>query len=89
MVLFHEKRGSMANFVFWYCSREKIKPVKELQRAKRQILNCKLGIRDATQQLDSLSSVGRIEESVMAPDGSIYHEHVSSHCYPHNVLEDV
>ncbi|KAK4798666.1 hypothetical protein SAY86_030992 [Trapa natans] len=57
-------------------SREKIKPVKELLRAKKQILNCKLGIRDAIQQLDSLSSVGRIEESVMAPDGSIYHEHI-------------
>ncbi|KAK4759828.1 hypothetical protein SAY87_022959 [Trapa incisa] len=56
--------------------REKIKPVKELLRAKKKILNCKLGIRDAIQQLDSLSSVGRIEESVMAPDGSVYHEHI-------------
>ncbi|KAJ6922210.1 pathogenesis-related homeodomain protein-like isoform X1 [Populus alba x Populus x berolinensis] len=57
-------------------SREKIRPEKELLRAWKQILKCKLGLRDIIQQVDSLSTVGCIEETVMAPDGSISHEHI-------------
>ncbi|XP_047334594.1 pathogenesis-related homeodomain protein [Impatiens glandulifera] len=57
-------------------SREKIKPNRELQRASKQILKCKLGIREAIRQLHLLSAVGSIEDSAIAPDGSVHHENI-------------
>ncbi|XP_047171390.1 pathogenesis-related homeodomain protein isoform X1 [Vigna umbellata] len=57
-------------------SREKIRPEKELQRARKQILKCRLGIRDAIRQLDSLGSLSCIEDSAIAPGGSGCQEHI-------------
>lgn len=57
-------------------SREKIRPEKELQRAEDQILKCKLGIREAVHQLDVLGSEGQIADTVIDPEGRVFHEHI-------------
>lgn len=57
-------------------SREKIRPERELQRAKAQILQFQLGIRDAIQQLDCLGLQGTMKEYIFDSQGQIYHEDI-------------
>ncbi|KAL7199474.1 hypothetical protein ACSBR2_021700 [Camellia fascicularis] len=52
-------------------SLEKIKPDKELQRAKSEILRCKLKIRDLFQRLGLLIAEGRFPESLFDSEGQI------------------
>ncbi|GFP88001.1 replication factor c subunit 3 [Phtheirospermum japonicum] len=66
-----------------------IRPEKELQRAKKQILMYKLSIREALHQLDVLSSEGRINDSKVASDGSVHHKHiVCAKCIIREALPD-
>lgn len=57
-------------------SLEKIRPEKELQRAKAEILRCKLRIREAFQNMDSLLSEGKLEESLFDSEGEISSEDI-------------
>ncbi|XP_073356654.1 homeobox protein HAZ1 isoform X1 [Aegilops tauschii subsp. strangulata] len=52
-------------------SLEKIRPEKELERAKVEIVRCKLRIREAFQNLDHLLTVGKLEESLFDSEGKI------------------
>jgi len=60
------------------CSLEKIRPEKELERAKEEILQCKLRIREAFRNMDSLLSKGKLEESLFDSSGEISSEDVGS-----------
>ncbi|KAK7269897.1 hypothetical protein RIF29_22692 [Crotalaria pallida] len=57
-------------------SMEKLKPEKELQRAKSEILRRKLKIRDLFQNLDSLCAEGRLPESLFDSEGEIDSEDI-------------
>lgn len=61
------------------CSLDKIRPEKELERAKAEILRCKLRIREAFQNLDSLLSKGKIDESLFDSEGEISCDDVWQH----------
>ncbi|MCH92133.1 homeobox KN domain protein [Trifolium medium] len=55
---------------------EKLKPEKEIQRAKSEILRRKLKIRDLFQNLDSLCAEGRLPESLFDSEGEIDSEDI-------------
>lgn len=57
-------------------SMEKLKPEKELQRAKSEILRRKLNIRDLFQNLDSLCGEGKLPESLFDSEGEIDSEDI-------------
>jgi hypothetical protein len=59
-------------------SLEKIRPEKELERAKAEILRCKIKIRQAFWNMDSLLSEGKLEESLFDSTGEIFSEDVCS-----------
>ena len=59
-----------------FCSLEKIKPEKELQRAKSQIFRYKLKIRDLFRQIDLLLAEGKLPETLFDSDGQIDSEDV-------------
>lgn len=55
---------------------DKLKPDKEIQRAKSEILRRKLKIRDLFQNLDSLCAEGKFPESLFDSEGEIDSEDV-------------
>lgn len=55
---------------------EKLKPEKELQRAKSEILRRKLNIRNLFRDLDSLCAEGKLPESLFDSEGEIDSEDV-------------
>ncbi|KAF7127178.1 hypothetical protein RHSIM_Rhsim11G0155600 [Rhododendron simsii] len=59
-------------------SLEKIKPEKELQRAKLEIFRCKLKIRDLFQRLDLSISKGRFPASLFDSEGQIDMLHIAN-----------
>lgn len=62
-------------------SLERIRPEKELEPAKAEILWCKLRIREAFQNLDYLLSKGKHEESLFDSEGEISSEDVCQHVF--------
>ncbi|KAG2591624.1 hypothetical protein PVAP13_5NG495200 [Panicum virgatum] len=57
-------------------SLEKIRPEKELERAKEEILQCKLRIREAFRNMDAILSEGKLEESLFDSAGEIFSEDI-------------
>lgn len=60
----------------WICSLDKLKPEKELEKAKSRILNFKLKIRALFQSLDQSLAMGKLPESLFDARGEIDSEDV-------------
>lgn len=67
------------------CSLEKIRPEKELERAKSEILRCKLRLRDTFKHLDTLISEGKFDESLFDSEGEISSEDVCDLARPNQM----
>lgn len=67
-----------SDFFCNFCSLEKLKPEKELQRATSEILRRKLKIRDLFQRLESLCAEGMFPESLFDSEGQIDSEDVGA-----------
>ena len=67
--------------VNWYfrddCSRTKLRPDAELERARKKVLECKLAIRSAMQSLHLSSIEGALHSDDMDVQGCITHDKVS------------
>lgn len=61
---------------YTFCSLEKLKPEKELERAKSHILRYKLRIRALFQNLDLSLAVGKLPASLFDSQGEIDSEDV-------------
>ncbi|KAI5003863.1 hypothetical protein ZWY2020_031106 [Hordeum vulgare] len=57
-------------------SAEKIRPEKELERAKADIVRCKLKVREAVQNIDHLLTVGKPDESLFDSEGNISSDNI-------------
>lgn len=62
----------------WICSLDKLKPEKELEKAKSRILHYKLKIRALFQSLDQSLAMGKLPESLFDAQGEIDSEDVGT-----------
>lgn len=59
-----------------FCSIDKLKPEKELQRASSEILQCKLRLREMFQRLDAICAEGAYPKSMFDSEGLLDSEDV-------------
>jgi hypothetical protein len=57
--------------LFFLCSLEKLRPEKEIERAKAAIIKCKLKIRESFKELGLLAAEGKLDNSLFDDKGEI------------------